>query len=214
MKKKQDNSLGASAFQIALALALISISAVLFASGLSWQPGGGGGNPPAVVIAPQVDGSGNPAVGMMGQATDGRPVPAAVLPEINLPAWPAVPANADASNPGSFRIQLRHAVAFRRRPTQTISTRSIGNRHRWRLQKSRALRAPPRPRVSGATRVSGRVVLCPRPQMTPLSPTAPPLRSTQPRWLSISPSARALRRFAIRSSHGSIINSGRQRYRK
>jgi hypothetical protein len=41
MKKKQNKSLGASAFQIALALALISMSAILFASSLTSPPAGG-----------------------------------------------------------------------------------------------------------------------------------------------------------------------------
>src|ERR1043166_4339126 len=40
MKKKQDNSLRASALQITLALGLISISAILFASSLTSSPGG------------------------------------------------------------------------------------------------------------------------------------------------------------------------------
>ena len=41
MKKKQNKSLGASPFQIALALTLISLSAILFASSLTSSPGGG-----------------------------------------------------------------------------------------------------------------------------------------------------------------------------
>src|SRR6478752_5836291 len=44
MKKKQNKSHGASAFQIALAVALVSISAILFASSLS-QPAGRGSSP-------------------------------------------------------------------------------------------------------------------------------------------------------------------------
>src|SRR3954471_3637951 len=41
MKKKQDNSVRASALQITLALGLISVSAFLFASSLASSPGGG-----------------------------------------------------------------------------------------------------------------------------------------------------------------------------
>jgi len=41
MKKKQDQSVHASALQVALALALVSVSAILFASSLSQATGGG-----------------------------------------------------------------------------------------------------------------------------------------------------------------------------
>jgi len=43
MKKKQDRSVRASALQITLALALVSVSAILFASSLSQATGGGSG---------------------------------------------------------------------------------------------------------------------------------------------------------------------------
>ena len=54
MKKKQNNSLGASAFQIALALALASISAILFASGFSQSTAKGVSGPQPDRPAPDV----------------------------------------------------------------------------------------------------------------------------------------------------------------
>ena len=81
MKKKQNKSMGVSALQLTLALSLMSLSAVLFASSFKASPSsGGGGGRGYVVVNPAVSG---------GPETD-APKPAAVLPEIDLPALPEV----------------------------------------------------------------------------------------------------------------------------
>src|ERR1043165_2979552 len=63
MKKKQNKPLGVSGLQIILALSLISISAVLLASGIRSAGSGGGSRSVA----------GNPADATVGQATAPRP---------------------------------------------------------------------------------------------------------------------------------------------
>src|SRR5262245_19273922 len=83
MKKKQNKSPGASTFQIALAVAMVSLSAILFATSFKASPASGGGSSGGHVVV-------NPALSGGPQA-DG-PKPAAVLPEIDLPALPEVTA--------------------------------------------------------------------------------------------------------------------------
>jgi len=83
MKKKQNKTLGVSALQLTLALSLMSLSAVLFASSFKASPSSGGGSGRGYVVV-------NPAVSG-GPETD-APKPAAVLPEIDLPALPEVKA--------------------------------------------------------------------------------------------------------------------------
>src|SRR5207247_8537361 len=81
MKKKQNKTLGVSALQLTLALSLMSLSAVLFASSFKASPSSGGGSGRGYVVV-------NPAVSG-GPETD-APKPAAVLPDIDLPALPQV----------------------------------------------------------------------------------------------------------------------------
>jgi hypothetical protein len=79
MKKKQNKSPGASTFQIALALALVSVSAILFASSFKASPASGAGSGGGYVVV-------NPVISGGPQAD--APKPAAVLPEIDF-AGPA-----------------------------------------------------------------------------------------------------------------------------
>ncbi len=74
MKKKQNKSTGVSGFQIALAIALTSISAIAFASSFS----------------PQLSNSGDPATDRSTALQPVSPAVAAVLPHSNLPVMPEV----------------------------------------------------------------------------------------------------------------------------
>ena len=98
MKKKQNKPLGVSALQVTLALSLMSLSAVLFASSFKASPSSGGGSGRGYVVV-------NPAVSG-GPETD-APKPAAVLPEINLPALPDIPATPERKVPGLIQSSSR-----------------------------------------------------------------------------------------------------------